>query len=125
MTQYAILENELVVNTTVATSDYAQKQGWIELTENAGIGWSYINEQFVPPPPNQEQKKLNNAQQAKTILSNTDWTAIPDVSDPLKSNPYLVNQAEFVAYRSIIRGIAINPTWDAVFPTAPTEQWSN
>lgn len=74
---------------------------------------------------NQQQKAQQNKQQATQILSNTDWTAIPDVADPLKSNPYLANQSEFVAYRSTIRGIAVNPTWDAVFPEAPTEQWSS
>jgi hypothetical protein len=50
---------------------------------------------------------------------------MPDVSDPLKSNPYLANQAEFTQYRNIIRNIAINPTVDAVFPDMPTEIWSN
>jgi len=74
---------------------------------------------------NKEQKANQNKTQATQILSNTDWTAIPDVADPLKSNPYLTNQAEFVAYRSTIRNIAVNPTWDAVFPTAPTEAWSS
>ena len=73
----------------------------------------------------QQQKADQNSTQAKTILTNTDWTSIADVADPLKSNPYLMNQAEFTAYRSTIRNIAVNPTWDAVFPTAPTEQWSS
>ena len=72
-----------------------------------------------------QQKADQNAQQAKTILSNTDWTAISDVADPKKSNPYLMNQADFVAYRSTVRNIAINPTWDAVFPTAPKEVWNS
>ena len=80
-------------------------------------------------PEEQAAYDANLAQQNKTkaqqILTNTDWTAIPDVADPLKSNPYLTNQAEFVTYRSTIRGIAVNPTWDAVFPTAPTEVWSS
>ena len=74
---------------------------------------------------NEQQKSDQNSTQAKTILTNTDWTSIADVADPLKSNPYLMNQAEFTAYRSTIRNIAVNPTWDAVFPTAPTEQWSS
>jgi hypothetical protein len=73
---------------------------------------------------NEQQKADQNANQAKQILTNTDWTSIADVADPAKSNPYLVNQAEFIAYRSTIRNIAVNPTWDAVFPTAPTEVWS-
>ena len=62
---------------------------------------------------------------ATGLLNATDWTAIPDVADPLKSNPYLTNQAEFVAYRSTIRNYAVNPVVDPVWPTQPTEQWSN
>jgi len=67
----------------------------------------------------------NNKTQATTILTNTDWTSIADVADPAKSNPYLMNQAEFIAYRSTVRNIAVNPTFDAVFPTQPQEIWSN
>ena len=74
---------------------------------------------------NKDQIAQQNKQQGKTILSNTDWTAIPSVADPLQSNPYLTNQAEFLTYRSAVRDIVLNPTWDAVFPTEPTEQWSN
>jgi hypothetical protein len=60
---------------------------------------------------------------ATNILSETDWTTIPDVANPEKSNPYLTNVDEFVAYRNIIRNIAINPTFDAVFPPMPQESW--
>ncbi len=72
-----------------------------------------------------QQIAAQNKATATSLLTATDWTSITDVADPLKSNPYLMNQAEFTAYRSTIRNIAVNPTWDAVFPTAPTEQWSN
>lgn len=76
-----------------------------------------------------EQQHQSLAAQNKTtaanLLSQTDWTAIPDVADPLKSDPYLVNQNEFVAWRSQIRAIAVTPTWDVVFPQQPAEQWSN
>jgi hypothetical protein len=74
-------------------------------------------------------KNVELAQQNKTtavnILNATDWTTIPDVADPEKSNPYLMNQAEFISYRSTVRNIAVNPTFDAVFPTQPQEVWSN
>jgi hypothetical protein len=63
--------------------------------------------------------------QAKVILQQTDWTSIADVGDPTKANPYLVNQAAFISYRSTVRNLAVNPVVDPVFPTAPTEQWSN
>lgn len=73
----------------------------------------------------EEADKLSCKAQATTILQSTDWTSIADVGDPTKANPYLVNQAEFIAYRSTVRGYAVNPVVNPVFPTAPTEQWSS
>jgi hypothetical protein len=80
---------------------------------------------YNPVAVQQEADKLSCANQAKAILNSTDWTSIADVGDPLKSNPYLVNQAEFIAYRSTVRGYAVNPVVDPVWPTPPTEQWFN
>lgn len=68
--------------------------------------------------------KIENKNKATQLLQQTDWTVMPDVADPLQSNPYLTNQAEFVAYRNQLRGIAVNPTITAVFPTIPNEVWS-
>lgn len=62
--------------------------------------------------------------QATSILQATDWTSIADVGDPTKSNPYLVNQAAFISYRSTVRNYAVNPVENPTWPTAPTEQWS-
>jgi hypothetical protein len=66
MPNYAVIENNLVVNAVVAEPDYALQQGWILLPENAGIGWSYENGNFVdnrpipetpvaPPTPTKEE----------------------------------------------------------------------
>lgn len=78
-----------------------------------------------PPQPTPEEALFKCKSQAASLLSQTDWTAIPDVADPLKSNPYLMNQPEFVAYRSTVRNYAVNPVVDPVWPVVPTEQWSN
>lgn len=64
-------------------------------------------------------------QQATGLLKATDWTTIPDVANPAVSNPYLLNQSEFAAYRSQVRALAVNPVVNPVFPTMPTEQWSS
>lgn len=80
---------------------------------------------YDPVLVQEEADKLSCADQAKAILTATDWTSIGDVGDPAKSNPYLVNQSEFVAYRSEIRALAVNPVANPVWPTAPTEQWSS
>lgn len=80
---------------------------------------------YDPVAVQQEANKLSCADQAKAILTATDWTSIADVGDPAKANPYLVNQAEFVAYRSTVRGYAVNPVANPQWPTPPTEQWSS
>lgn len=93
----------------------------------AGIEWTYVDGIFIvspKPAPNPEQLIAQCKATATNILDVTDWTAIPDVADPLKSNPYLMNQPEFVAYRSTVRNYAVNPVVDPVFPTIPTAEWS-
>jgi hypothetical protein len=74
---------------------------------------------------NEEQARQRNKQQAETLLQQTDWTTIPDVSDPTLSDPYLTNAAEFAAYRSNIRKIAVNPPVTVeVWPIEPEEVWA-
>jgi len=63
--------------------------------------------------------------QATKLLYETDWTTIADVADPTKSQPYLLNQAEFTAYRSAVRVLAVYPVADPVWPVKPAEQWSS
>ena len=63
--------------------------------------------------------------QATELLYETDWTTIADVADPTKSQPYLLNQADFTTYRSSLRQLAVYPVADPVWPVKPTEQWSS
>ena len=70
-----------------------------------------------------ESEKMTNAQTAVGILNSTDWASIADVGSP-SNNPYLSNQSEFIAYRNVIRAIAVYPpAGDIVWPTAPNEIW--
>lgn len=85
---------------------------------NALSSWEQAT---IPKPVTAEQNKST----ASALLYGTDWTTIPDVSDPAKSNPYLMNVDEFVAYRNQLRQIAINPpSGDIVWPVAPVASWS-
>ena len=63
--------------------------------------------------------------QATKLLYDTDWTTIADVADPTKSQPYLLNQADFTAYRSSLRVLAVYPVAEPVWPVKPAEQWSS
>ena len=126
--KYAVIENTLVVNVTVSDAEFAQSQGWIACPDNVSIGWSYVNGQFVapvPPTPTPEEIQAQNKQQATSFLQQTDWTCTVDITNPEYSNPYLTNQNEFLAYRSAVRAIAVNPpTTPAEFPNKPLEIWS-
>ena len=76
----------------------------------------------VPQPPTAEQNK----QTAIGLLQQTDWTTIPDVGDPTKSNPYLSNVNDFVAYRNAVRQYALNPVaGNITWPTLPYETWTD
>lgn len=73
----------------------------------------------------QAQEPLDECKKKATqLLYETDWTTIPDVANSAVSNPYLMNQSEFAAYRSALRQLAVYPVANPVWPTKPTEQWS-
>lgn len=107
---------------TIFNPGYAE--GFVEVPEEVTFGWVLNDGQWVAPPP--PDYTIINKQQAVSLLSATDWTTIPDVANPEMANPYLMNQAEFIAWRSQVRAIAVNPPSTPVdFPPQPTEQWSS
>ena len=83
--------------------------------------WTEADTPVPPSPPTAEDNKAT----AVGLLTQTDWTTIPDVSDPTKSNPYLSNVNDFVTYRNAVRQYAINPVaGDITWPTLPQEVWT-
>lgn len=66
----------------------------------------------------------DNKAEATYRLQQTDWIVAADVGNPVMSNPYLANQAEFIAYRNEVRQHAINPVEGQIdWPEAPTANW--
>lgn len=130
MANYAIIQDNKVINTCA----------WDGITEwqppedteavvipdgvVAGTGYDYVDGQFIAPLP-PVITGADNKLTADQILTDTDWTSIPAVGNPNQSNPYLVNQTEWLVYRSKIRAISTNPTeGEIVWPLVPQEQWS-
>lgn len=65
----------------------------------------------------EEVSKQKNKAQAMQLLTETDWTQMPDV--------YLVNKNDFTTYRHDLRQIALNPPVEVTeWPIKPTEVWS-
>ena len=74
-------------------------------------------------PTHEADSKAANKATASQLLANTDWTTIADVASP-SNNPRLGNQSEFIAYRNVIRAIAVYPpAGEIVWATPPTEIW--
>ena len=74
-------------------------------------------------PTQEANSKAANKATASSLLAGTDWTTIADVASPT-NNPYLGNQSDFIAYRNVIRAIAVYPpAGDIVWATPPTEIW--
>lgn len=85
--------------------------------------YQYLENQYVeyiPPPISAENNKIT----ATELLQATDWATIADVGNPQMSNPYLSNQAEFIAYRNAVRQFAVYPVAGNIdWPTIPQEIW--
>ncbi len=78
---------------------------------------------YVPPPPYVAPAEANKAE-AERRLAKTDWVNQPDVYDPANT-PHLTNRDAFIAYRSQVRAIAVNPvSGNLDWPTEPAAVWS-
>jgi hypothetical protein len=123
------------IPSNVRALQWRETSGWLEFwdKQNEDItslpswvdcclaAWTVANTPVPPNPPTAEENKQN----AISLLQQTDWTTIPDVSDPTKSNPYLSNANDFITYRNAVRQYAINPiAGDITWPTIPEEVWT-
>lgn len=122
----------LTVNNIAYTQDdfsTAQPQGQPDQI----VYWNYA---VLGPEPTQQQMDdayviwegqqiaLQNKATASQLLTDTDWTCTVDINNPQYSNPYLGNQDAFLAYRSQVRAIAVNPPIVPVtFPETPQAVW--
>lgn len=108
--------------------EVAEPLYWIICPDDCNVNYWYFNTQLnqcVKIPP-YEPSADENKSKAKQLLADTDWTTIPDVTDPTQSNPYLANSADFVAYRNELRAIVFNPQAGWIdFPTIPNEDWQS
>ena len=106
----------------ILTINYPGKQWSMSGNSYEGLEWLDIS----PKPTQAEldalailtQDALSKdacSVQAKRLLADSDWAVLPDVG--------LKNAADYVTYRGILRGYAIQPVVDPVWPIEPTPVW--
>jgi hypothetical protein len=114
MSKYALIEDNIVRN--VVEADFAPSSNYVLANENAGIGDTYDPETGTfTVIPYQDDYLSSNLEQSSRILSESDWTVLPDVG--LTD----ANVQEWKTYRATIRAIRKNPssTQDDNFPDKP------
>jgi hypothetical protein len=100
---------------------------WIDCADDvlADLFWYDPSDQTIKAIPPYVATAEENKATAMMYLANTDWVNEPDVINS-SFNPHLLNQAEFITYRSQIRVIAVNPVdGNLTWPIQPTAQWSS
>jgi hypothetical protein len=121
--------NERVAQVEQASTifEVASPLYWIDCPDYVTANDYVYNEQnneFIRVTPEVVPTAEQNKKQATDMLYETDWTTIPDVANPALSNPYLANQAAFIAWREEIRQFVFNPVaGDYPFPQRPVEDW--
>jgi hypothetical protein len=79
--------------------------------------WSVVDWEQEAIDAYNEQQKQANKKQAEQLLTESDWTQMPDV--------YLNNKGDFTDYRAALRAIALNPPVTVTeWPEKPEEIWS-
>ena len=69
MTTYAIIENEKVINVCVAEISDIKPSNWV-LCESVGIGWDYVNGEFIDNRPKPLEIFTTYAPTKNNCLSN-------------------------------------------------------
>ncbi|MEI6882402.1 MAG: hypothetical protein WCK82_13870 [Bacteroidota bacterium] len=104
-------------NSTIPNEPITELPAWANCCMTK---WTEANTPVPPQPPTAEQNKST----AVSKLTATDWTTIPDVADPTKSNPYLSNVQDFVVYRNAVRQYAVYPVAGVInWSALPQEVW--
>lgn len=113
MPNYSIIENNTIINTVVADSEYAATYQLIETPEGAGIGFAFDGEKWVKPNQSTTEELASNVRVQRDFkLSLSDWTQVADAP---------VDQAEWAVYRQALRDIPSQAGFpnEVTWPTEP------
>lgn len=109
-------------NSTAPNEDITSLPSWAVECFAAWDEADYLKKN--PPAPTPEQLLEKCKFEALDCLKATDWAELSSVIDPT-TTPHLLNAADFISYRNIVRQYAINPVVNPVWPVRPNAVWSS
>lgn len=114
---YAIIENNKVVNVAVAEPEFAAEQGWVLLEDEFGIGCQYVDGAFLPRPRDIEAEWEQVRILRDQLLAKSDVNVLPDRWTVMTAE---VQQA-WTDYRQALRDIpqTFSDPAEVVWPEEP------
>ena len=89
-----------------------------DYTDSEGVVHTKAEQEAAAIAADEAEKKNVNKALAMNLLTDTDWTQMPDVT--------LINKQEFTDYRTAVRSIALNPPVSVTeWPVKPEEVWTS
>jgi hypothetical protein len=113
MPNYAIIENNTIVNVVVAELEQGSAQQWLPLPEGAGIGFIFDGTKWENPKQlTLEDITVLSRVRRNNLLLASDWTQVADAP---------VDKAAWATYRQELRDISTQEgfPWAVVWPTQP------
>lgn len=113
---FAVIENQKVINVVLATPEFAANQpNWVECSDNVGIDWSYINGEFVDTRPKPTEQEVADAVrfERNQLLALSDWTQLRDTAS---------ESVKWETYRQELRDITNQSgfPWEINWPVKPS-----
>lgn len=100
--KYAIIDNNIVINTVIADPKLAEENNWIILPDGVGIGWIFDGTNWTDPNAPTLEILANYARADRDgRLLQTDWTQAADVPQTTKD--------KYAAYRQALRDVPLQP----------------
>lgn len=114
---YAVIQDNKVINVAVADPEFAAEQGWVLLEDGFGIGCQYIDGVFLPPPRDIEAEWEQVRTKRNQLLTESDVYVLPDRWAAMT----LEQQQAWTDYRQALRDIpqTFSDPSDVVWPTKP------
>jgi hypothetical protein len=116
--RYAVIENQKVINTVLASPEVAAERGWVICPDGVDIGWTFNGVgEAIPPAPDTEATASLIRLTRNNLLVESDKEVLLDRWSLMTTE----QQTAWTAYRQALRDVPTQAgfPWSIDWPTQP------